>query len=798
MKIKKNIDKILATYSDSTGVRWAILIATTAFFILIVYPTLFISQKNYELGDIATADIKAPRNFFVENSTATQTSREHAEKNVLAVYDYDTSLLNRITNRITSAFDLMQTIGKETEGQLSEASGANPSSTPLEKQLEDAYVKVQREFAQMLGLSVNSEAFRILMDANFDPVISSSLTEIVTELLTPGIVSNKDILLKEVGKGIVLRDVETKKETTVVDLDRFASLDQSRSMARQIATPKLNEAGYNLRNLIIDFTQELLEPNITLNTSATAERRKMAVNEVNPVLYQIKTGEMIVREGERVGPEQLLKLLALQSESHARELLVGGIGAAAVILVLIIALMTLPLFEKTMGRNNKHLLCFVTVFIVMLFVARVSPGIAQALSQHLTINNLLSRLSAGAPIAAGSMTICLLLGLEPAIAFAIIVAVAAAVIFENRLDMFIFFLISGMMAAYWMRDCRERKVFVIAGLKVGLLNIVLITIIGAYMQRIGGLSFVWDCLFAFSGGIVAGLICAGLVPLLETTFGYATDISFLELANLDRSILKRLMIEAPGTYHHSVVVGSLVEAAATEIGANSLLAKVCGYYHDIGKISKPLYFVENQPGSQNKHDKLAPAMSKRILISHVKDGVKIAKEHGLGQAISDVIVQHHGTSVIQYFYDKAQKQVKDTPVDMDEYRYPGPLPQTREAGLVMLADVVEASSRTLENPTPARIQGRVQELINKVFADGQLDNCELTLKDMHSIAKSFHKILTGIHHHRIEYPEKTKSSKTDKVETHDHPDQEPAKTFRDRPESVHPNGSRHLRRLGQR
>ncbi len=460
--------------------------------------------------------------------------------------------------------------------------------------------------------------------------------------------------------------------------------------------------------------------------------------------------------------------------------------------------MTLPFFKRTLQERNKDLLCFVSVFIVMLFIARVSPGIAQALSQHLTVHDLLPRLAAGAPLAAGSMTICLLLGLDMAIAFALIIAVAAAIIFENRLDIFIFFIISGMMAAYWMRDCRERKVFVIAGLKVGLLNVVLITIIGAYMQRIEGLSFFWDCLFAFSGGIISGLICAGLVPLLETTFGYSTDISFLELANLDRSVLKRLMIEAPGTYHHSVVVGSLVEAAATEIGANSLLAKVCGYYHDIGKINKPLYFVENQPGNQNKHDKLAPAMSKRILISHVKDGVKIAKEHGLGQVISDVIMQHHGTSVIQYFYNKAKKQAKDTPVDVDEYRYPGPLPQTREAGLVMLADVVEAASRTLDNPTPARVQGRVQELINKVFADGQLDNCELTLKDMHSIAKSFHKILTGIHHHRIEYPEKTKSPKTDKTENHDHLDQEQPEALRDRSNGSQANGSRHLKRLGQR
>jgi putative nucleotidyltransferase with HDIG domain len=243
--------------------------------------------------------------------------------------------------------------------------------------------------------------------------------------------------------------------------------------------------------------------------------------------------------------------------------------------------------------------------------------------------------------------------------------------------------------------------------------------------------------------------------LIEIGFHFTTDITLLELANLDRPLLRRLMLEAPGTYHHSVIVGSLVEAAATEIGANPLLAKVCGYYHDIGKINKPLYFIENQRNSKNKHDKLAPSMSGLILIAHVKDGVEIARKNKLGQALIDTIRQHHGTSLISYFFEKAKQIKGEDQVKIEDFRYPGPQPQTKEAGLVMLADVVEAASRTLENPTPSRIQGLVQNLINKIFSDGQLDDCELTLKDLHKIAKSFNKILYGIHHHRIEYSEGT-------------------------------------------
>ena len=280
-------------------------------------------------------------------------------------------------------------------------------------------------------------------------------------------------------------------------------------------------------------------------------------------------------------------------------------------------------------------------------------------------------------------------------------------------------------------------------------------------------------------------------------FDYKTDITLLELANLDRPILRRLMIEAPGTYHHSVVVGTLVEAAASETGANPLLAKVCGYYHDIGKMSKPLYFIENQRG-KNKHDKLAPSMSSLILIAHVKDGVEIAKKNKLGQVIIDTIKQHHGTSLIKYFYEKAKQLKGEDAVKIDDFRYPGPKPQTREAGLVMLADAVEAASRTLENPTPSRIQGLVQNLIDQIFSDGQLDACELTLKDLHNIAKSFNKILTGIHHHRIEYPEQRAAVEGNgKGKTKNgSPDRRQAKQTQNLSEEDKSNGSGHLKRLG--
>jgi putative nucleotidyltransferase with HDIG domain len=315
-----------------------------------------------------------------------------------------------------------------------------------------------------------------------------------------------------------------------------------------------------------------------------------------------------------------------------------------------------------------------------------------------------------------------------------------------------------------------------------------------YLWDTSGINLIWDLAFAFIGGIGAAVITVGITPLIEIGFNFTTNISLLELANLDQPLLKRLMLEAPGTYHHSVIVGSLVEAAAAEIGANPLLAKVCGYYHDIGKINKPLYFIENQRNGKNKHDKLAPSMSGLILIAHVKDGVEIAKKNKLGQVLIDTIRQHHGTSLITFFYEKAKQLKGEDQVKIEDFRYPGPRPQTKEAGLVMLADVVEAASRTLENPTPSRIQGLVQNLINKIFSDGQLDDCELTLKDLHKIAKNFNKILNGIHHHRIEYTES--STTKDGKSKNGNPDRQSTQQPKNRDKKSQGESKSHLKRLG--
>jgi len=800
-KNKKSVSKLL---NSDRRFRWGILCSLIILFSIILFPNLVITKHQYILGDVAEKDIKSPRDFFVEDQAATEANRQLAVDRVLTVYDYDAELAKTLTRNVEEVFAEIRAVSVVQNEPSKQKPAVNDSAREMtanvEKRSQDEIADKRKYFEEKLGIHVNKGAYSALVKAGFSKKTSDLIKRISLTILNNGVVTNKEILLKEADKGIILRNVRTKKEKEVHQLKQFYGLDQAKTMVRIIGQPLLKDMDYGRINLLVDLVQRLIQPNITLNRNETQERKNKAATEIKPVLYKIKAREMLLREGERVTEVQLLKLKTLETQTKKEQVLLTGIGAAMLLLCLLLSTYLLHLNQpgRLPGEHNKSLLFMAGVFLTFFFFAEISFKLSAVLTQNATIPIQMSSIWFGIPLASGAMIICVFMGFTVAIPLAMVMAVSFAVIFDNSLTIFLYFLINGTMAAYWIQHCRERKVFIIAGAKLGLLNVLLVTSIAFYLADFSVSLLLWDWAFAFMGGIGAGIVTAGLVPLVEIAFGYTTDISLLELANLDRPILRRLMIEAPGTYHHSVIVGSLVEAAASEIEANHLLAKVCGYYHDIGKIKKPLYFIENQKNGKNKHDKLAPSMSALILITHVKNGVEIAGENKLGQVIIDTIRQHHGTSLIQYFYEKAKQRKGEDSVKIDDFRYPGPKPQTREAGLVMLADVVEAASRTLSNPTPSRLQGLVQNLINKIFSDGQLDECELTLKDLHNIARSFNKILYGIHHHRIEYSEKRTSAGENGRgrPKNGSPDRQQAKQVQNIAEEDTANGSGHLRRLG--
>jgi cyclic-di-AMP phosphodiesterase PgpH len=801
--VKKRISMMLST---ETRLKWLMLLSLLAVFLFLLYPSLVIRPHHYELGDIAEGDIKAPQDFFVEDKAATIANQQQAMEQVLTVYDHDPRTASQLTDRIRTAFAKMSSIMANlrtpppASGKLNSAAAGGKGQVPTgaqdQQEIEKALWAQKDNFETLMGIEISRGAYKLLIGESFSPEIADTIAKIIDTVLDNGVVANKEVLLNEADKGITLRDVSTQSEKTVFSLRQYYGPDQAKAMVRIIAEPLVRDLNYNIVNLIVDLSQRLILPNITLNHNETEERKKEATKEIKPILYKIKAGEMLLREGERVSSLQLLKLRALENQNKNKRISTTGVGAAIILSTLLVVFYVLYYRQPRYTRlgENKNLLFMALALTAILLMTKIGASLSTAQLPSTSIGMPGEAIVFAVPVTTGAILVCLVLGFDIALPFSLVAAVCAGLLFGSRIEIFLFFILGSAMAAHWVQHCRERRVVIAAGIKAGLINVLMAVGIAVYTSDYGGTALVWDGVMAFAGGLTSGIIALGVAPLVEMAFRYTTDITLLELSNLDRPILRQLMIEVPGTYHHSVIVGSMVEAAASEIGANPLLAKVCGYYHDIGKMKKPLYFIENQTDGRNKHDKLAPSMSSLILTSHVKEGVDIAQKHKLGQIIIDTIQQHHGTSLIHYFYEKAKQLKGEDAVNIDDYRYPGPKPQTKEVGLVMLADVVEAASRTLENPTPARIRGLVQHLINKVFSDGQLDNCELTLKDLHSIAKSFNKILNGIHHHRIEYADapvkesaKVKSGSSDRQPA-------PKPASRDQGRAKESQG--HLKRLG--
>ncbi|MGB9715932.1 MAG: HD family phosphohydrolase [Thermodesulfovibrionales bacterium] len=357
----------------------------------------------------------------------------------------------------------------------------------------------------------------------------------------------------------------------------------------------------------------------------------------------------------------------------------------------------------------------------------------------------------GMPLPAGAMLITLLFDFHTAITFSFTLSILTGLWLQDA-SYIVYAFVGSLTAAFSVIRCKKRSALLWGGLYVVLVNIFTLFIVLLFKGELFSAKTLSSMSFALIAGISVSAIVSMLLPLLEYAFNVTTDISLLELLDLNQPIIRNLMITAPGTYHHSVIVGSLAESAAEAVGVNPLLARVSSYYHDIGKVKMPDYFIENQVLTESKHDSLTPHLSSMIIANHIKEGVEIAKQNKLPQPIIDIIQQHHGTSLMSYFYQKAKEQKTDILPSESEYRYPGPKPQTRVAALIMMADAVEAASRVLTDPTPARIASLVDRIINHIFLDGQLDECELTLKDIQEVKRSFTYVLTGIFHKRIDYP----------------------------------------------
>lgn len=401
--------------------------------------------------------------------------------------------------------------------------------------------------------------------------------------------------------------------------------------------------------------------------------------------------------------------------------------------------------------NKYNMLLLLGLLVIgTLLIGRLFAYLMSGLSKGLEYRALDSALF-GIPIPAGAMFVSLLFDFHTAITFSFTVSLLTGLWLHDA-AFTIYAFVGSITAAFSVIRCKKRSGLLKGGGYVIAVNILTVVVILLFKGQIFTEKAPPSILFAALGGMSVAAIVSLLLPLIEYSFNVTTDISLLELLDLNQPIMKSLMITAPGTYHHSAIVGNLVESAAEAVGVNPLLARVSAYYHDIGKIKMPDYFIENQGGSVSRHDKLTPHMSSMIIVKHVKEGVELARQYKLPESVIDIIEQHHGTMLVSYFYQKAKDKGDDGLPVAEDYKYHGPKPQSRVAALVMMADAVEAASRVLTDPTPSRIASLVDRIINHILLEGQLDECELTLKDIHEMKKRFAYILTGIFHKRVDYP----------------------------------------------
>lgn len=730
------LDSLIRRFSNPETARrnrFILLVSTAVLLTFTILPSQHTSRISYKVGDIATSDIRVTQDLLVEDSALTEQRRKDAANNAPVVYNLSDQVPGALNDKLAQALEIVH--------------------SNRDEKIEKNISQWRTQLTPLLDTEPGDAEIQALARITSDKLFLASAAKLLGELYQRKIVLDGKVFQTDIRRGLELSD-NNGHPIDAGDLSTgFTEIGEARGIVGKWSFKGVESASDNPR--ISALIARMLLPNLFYNREATEERARSAMETVRPVLFKLQKGEMIVRVGERITPEQSHKLQAIFGNQRSGSRLFTALGTFALILVLFyfpyrFACKNIRKFNPT----NKDVLiisllvtvsflCFKTALLITNNIGPVFPSVDASIYFYLF------------PFAAGAMVVRIFINSEVALVYCAILAPLLGIMFENNMFVVIYSMLGSIVGAHGVRHCTSRGTIFTAGFKISIVNLAL----ALSFQTFNNAIFTMQTLYVAFFALLSGFICAGLVssfiPIVETLFQYTTDIKLLELANLNSPVLRELMVKAPGTYHHSVVVGNLVEAAAESIGANPLLSRVAAYYHDIGKASKPLYFIENQGGEENRHDKLTPSMSALILISHIKEGAELARENRLGQQIIDIIRQHHGTALIKFFYERAKSQAASSGqiVEEKDFRYPGPKPQTREAGIVMLADCVEAASRTLANPTPDRIQGLVQKLINNIFIDGQLDECELTLKNLHEIAKSFTGILNGIFHHRVDYPE---------------------------------------------
>jgi len=724
-------------------VKWVIYVLVSLILtILIFYPREYVSGQKYQPGEPAQKTIKVMRDTPAIDTVTTEQRRKAAAEGVRDVYDYDPKLADSINQSLAELFAKMRDLYQ-----------------PRPKAGEDitmpgAFKEETKE--GLLGLGLNQSEIDLLAKFYYDPQVLARLQKIVLRIYNQPVAIDLPLIKLEGDKGIMVKNLQDGETSVLTSYQGIKDLEQAKKdMNRRIDQ---QFAGYPLRlkNVLARIVGDQLRPSLTFNKQDTDKAAEDAKNAVSPVYFKFKKGEVIVRKGDIINEDQWKKIEALQS---IRSPFAGGF-----LFLGLMAIFTLGQFfiynfgERNIKKFRPALinLVFLSAMLVLsLMILKIFEYIGLNLKESLGLPDGVNFYYL-AGIAGSAMLVRMVLNSESAAIYTFLLSGFSGIIAGFDFYPMIYHMVGGLLVANEVGTCEQRSKIFRAGLFLSVLNLILILCFAMFQNNIADREqLIYNLAFGFLGGIFVAIAVTGVTPLIESVFGYSTNIKLLELLNQEHPLLKELSLKASGSHQHSLAVANLAEAAAEAIGANPLLARVEAMYHDIGKMEMPNYFGENQWDGKNPHLKIRPTMSALILIKHSKEGVDLAEKYRLPRQVIDAIQQHHGTSLIKFFYEKA-KELENPEVDTideTEFRYPGPKPQTREAGILMLADVVESAARTLREPNPAKIQGMVQTLINRVFVDGQLDECELTLKDLHEMTKAFVKVLGAMYHSRPDYPQ---------------------------------------------
>jgi putative nucleotidyltransferase with HDIG domain len=748
---------------------------------------------SIRVGQPAANDIEAKRTFTYTAPTGPTSQQADT---TLPVFDWDEHLTDDIQQNLQRAFsDIRAAMRRELRTNSPEttagdqpskasssgtSSSSNTSSIPAEFDVPDAIRQVpveqrlavarqlrEQHFSNHLVASVPDTDFDTFAEYGFPAAVESSLTNLIRRVMSRIIVDGEELAQIDTERGIYLRrmrgeDVLVEYQLTNLDA-RILKLRNTPGVVRD-AAPQLvgSLKSEQLRAATTSAAVSLVQPNTIYNPEVTEQFRSQSkqagVGQRQTVTY--RDGDIIVQEGQRITPRHIDILEQMTAERRDLGRLQAIAGTVVLTLLLLVTLIAFGTQNIREFRPAvKDIFFLGTTTLLMLLVTQLGVSVVEAVGDPVWLETTTWYYLI--PAAAGGMLVRLVLNNAHAIIFTIVFSLLVGVVIDQSLFFVAYTMIGTLVGVASVQRVKRRMALIWSGLAVGGVNIIstmsFLLIQGEFFTS--PTLTAGTAVIGFAGGLLSGLILSFVLPVFEAVFGYTTDIKLLELANLNHPLLRQLILRSPGSYHHSMMVGSLCEAAAEAVGANALLARVGAYYHDVGKAKNPQYFAENQKPGENPHDNLKPNMSALIIKSHVKDGLEMGRKHRLPQEILDFIAQHHGTSLIAYFYEEA-KRTEDPDiqeVDEEDYRYPGPKPQTRETAICLLADGIEAASRAMPEPTPARLKGLVQKMINRAFTDGQLDECDLTLRDLDQIAKAMTRILTGIFHHRPEYPDEQPS-----------------------------------------